>query len=353
VKRSLTIVAAALLLAGCQTGPGSTASLPTTTSPARTSPALQALPAPAKQIRVAVYDFPDLTGAHKPNQLYAEYSRAVTQGASAVLVDALRRAGRGSWFRVVERGGLNNLLKERELIQTTSAALKGGASAEVAPLSFAEYILEGGIVSYDSELEAGGVGASYLGVKGDVSYSKDRVTVALRMTEVRTGDVVLSVSSSSTLYSTSVSAGLTRFISVDDLLTVSAGVTRSDATHVAVQEAIEAAVLQMVEDGLDTGLWSVGEEAGMTMRRQTAAASATAALAQDLPAIPPAAAPPAREPTPLDIQAPLYTGSIGAPVPLKSLAHGTVVGKAPEIGAPRPNSPDNDYWVKQLDPRSR
>ena len=43
-------------------------------------------------------------------------SRAVTQGATSMLIKALQDAGDGSWFTVIEREQLDNLLKERQII---------------------------------------------------------------------------------------------------------------------------------------------------------------------------------------------------------------------------------------------
>src|SRR3954471_20513361 len=62
--------------------------------------ALAELPPAAAPINVAVYDFQDLTGQNKSSLAvgFAEFSRAITQGASVILVDALKTAGGGSWF---------------------------------------------------------------------------------------------------------------------------------------------------------------------------------------------------------------------------------------------------------------
>ena len=48
---------------------------------------------PRRKLDVSVYNFPDLTGQNKPNDNFAEFSRALTQGASAVLIDVLTKAG--------------------------------------------------------------------------------------------------------------------------------------------------------------------------------------------------------------------------------------------------------------------
>ena len=50
---------------------------------------------------VAVYDFQDLTGQRKRRDNLADFSTAVTQGATEILIDALKTAAQGKWFRVV------------------------------------------------------------------------------------------------------------------------------------------------------------------------------------------------------------------------------------------------------------
>ena len=73
------------------------------------------LPPRSKPIRIAVYDIPDKTGANKSNNEFAEISRALTQGANALVIDALSRTGGGTWFSIAERADLQSLLNERSL----------------------------------------------------------------------------------------------------------------------------------------------------------------------------------------------------------------------------------------------
>ena len=65
--------------------------------------ALRELPPPSRPVPISVYAFGDLTGQHKPNEAFAEYSRAVTQGPLPMLVKALSEARGGRWFTVIER----------------------------------------------------------------------------------------------------------------------------------------------------------------------------------------------------------------------------------------------------------
>lgn len=70
-----------------------------------------------KPVRIAVYEIPDLTGKNKPNENIAEYSRAVTQGAEALVIQALTEVAKGRWFDVVERRFVERVLNERTLVE--------------------------------------------------------------------------------------------------------------------------------------------------------------------------------------------------------------------------------------------
>src|SRR6202008_1703199 len=98
---------------------------------------LENLPIPRRKLDIAVYQFPDLTGKNEPNDNVAVFSRAVTQGGSGFVVDALQRAGRGHWFTVDERGGLNDLLQERQLVRATRAEFEADAARPLPPMRFA------------------------------------------------------------------------------------------------------------------------------------------------------------------------------------------------------------------------
>ena len=75
---------------------------------------IETLPGPGgPPITIAVYSFTDKTGQRKPNDKLALFSSAVTQGAEVFLIKALQDAGKGKWFQVVERIGLDDLIKER------------------------------------------------------------------------------------------------------------------------------------------------------------------------------------------------------------------------------------------------
>ena len=165
---------------------------------------------------VAVYPsaFTDQTGQRKSNSEFALFSTAITQQPNALLIRALKHAGDGKFFRVVERVGLDNLTKERQLIRSAREqfASEEEKKKQLAPLLFAGILMEGAVISYEANLESGGIGARYLGIGSSIQYREDNVTVSLRMVSVATGEVLLEVLSQKTIFSYGKSEDVFRFI---------------------------------------------------------------------------------------------------------------------------------------------
>ncbi|WP_093012385.1 CsgG/HfaB family protein [Roseivivax halotolerans] len=220
---------------------------------------LERLPPPARALDVAVYAFPDLTGQNEPTDDYAELSRAVTQGGADILTDVLTAAGKGEWFNVIERARVDNLLRERSIIEQTQAAFTGGVS--IPPLRFAGTLIEGSIVGYDTNTVTGGVGARFLGIGNFNQYRKDIVTVALRAVSVSTGRVLTSVTTTKTVYSVQVQGDAFRYVAVDEILEYETGFTRNEPEIFVVREAMELAVLAMIVEGAEDGQWAFATEA--------------------------------------------------------------------------------------------
>ena len=101
------------------------------------------LPNPAgPPVVVAVYNFKDLTGQRKPSLTLSLFSTAVTQGAEAYLIKALSDAGNRQWFTVVERVGLDNLLKERQMVKQTREIYEGDKAKPLPPMRSEEHTSE-------------------------------------------------------------------------------------------------------------------------------------------------------------------------------------------------------------------
>mgnify|MGYP003639542989 FL=1 len=215
------------------------------------------LPDPNQKAVIAIYDFKDLTGQRKPSDRMALFSTAVTQGAENYVIQAFRAAGRGNWFAIVERSGLDNLTRERQIIKSTRETYDGEGSSALKPLLFAGIIIEGGIISCESDIKTGGSGARYLGIGSTNQYRKDDVTVSMRAVLVQTGEVMLNVSVSKSILSASTSKDVFRFIdtSYTELVEIETGYTDTEATGYAVRAAIEAAVFELIDQGLDKRFW--------------------------------------------------------------------------------------------------
>lgn len=206
---------------------------------------------------IAVYRFQDMTGQRKPNNNYASLSSAVTQGAEVFLIKALQDTGKGKWFQPVERVGLENLVKERQLIRSQRETYEKDQAKPLVPLIVAGVMIDGGIVGYDSNIGTGGIGARFLGVGADQQYRKDEVTVMLRLISVNTGEILLSTGATKTIYSSGVSTNIMKFVDAGTKsFEFEAGNSINEPTTYAVRVAIEAAVVDMVKEGVKKKIWS-------------------------------------------------------------------------------------------------
>ena len=222
---------------------------------------LISLPQPRGKILVSVYDFRDQTGQYKP-QPNSNFSTAVPQGGTSLLTTALIDS---KWFVPLEREGLQNLLTERKIIRAAQKKDKvvNNHGADLSSLSSANIVIEGGIVAYDSNIVTGGAGAKYLGIGGSGQYRTDQVTVNLRAVDVRTGQVLLSVTTSKTISSHEIGFGAFRFVDYKELLEVEMGYSQNEPVNIAVMSAIDAAVIHLIVKGMKRGMWSPGDPNAM------------------------------------------------------------------------------------------
>ena len=210
---------------------------------------------------IGVYSFTDKTGQRKPADNMASLSSAVTQGAEVWVIDALLEAGNGNWFEVVERTGMDNVIKERQLIRSTRENYEKDVDRNLAPMKFAGILLEGGIVGYDSNITTGGAGARYMNIGTSAEYRVDTVTVAMRLVSVSTGRVLMSVATQKTIASYRQSADAFQFLDMGTkALELEAGYSANEPTNYAVRAVIEAAVVELVYEGVRKGLWNFKKE---------------------------------------------------------------------------------------------
>ena len=228
---------------------------------------LRSLPPPKKPIVVAIYKFRDQTGQYKSNDTITQYSTAVSQGGTSMLMRALLEAGNGKWFTVLEREGLTDLMNERKIInQTREAYLPEknrvqNKAFNLPPMLYAPVLLEGGIIAYETNLLTGGAGARYFGIGGSTEFRRDTVTTMLRAVAVQNGEVLTHVDSRKTILSMQLDSGLYRFVSYQRLLELEAGITSNEPPQMAVLESIEACVYAMIMEGLIKNTWGLADSA--------------------------------------------------------------------------------------------
>ena len=217
------------------------------------------IPPPTRgPIVVAVYKFLDRTGQRKSKDNIASLSSAVTQGADVIVIQALKNAGNGSWFRVVERVGLDHLIKERQLVRSTRATFEGKKRKNrLKPLLFAGVLIEGGIISYDTNILSGGSGARFFGTGGSGQYRKDQVSIYMRVVSVQTGEILVNIGVTKTILSMRTGLDFFRFIDIGQkALEIESGGAVNEPTTFAIKRAIETAILLVIEEGAKKKIWA-------------------------------------------------------------------------------------------------
>ena len=201
---------------------------------------------------VAVYKFQDLTGQRKSIDGYASFSSAITQAPETYLIRALKQS---NFFRVVERYGIDHLVRERQIIRNTRE--KFSDETEQLPLLFAGLIIEGGVVDYNTNLLTGGIGARYLGIGNSKQYREDTVVVSVRVVSVSTGEILLETLTTKTILSVGLSNDLFRYIADGTkLVEFETGNAMNESKSIALQSAIEIAIVNIIEQGIEKGFWT-------------------------------------------------------------------------------------------------
>lgn len=221
------------------------------------------IPPPAGgPIPVAVYSFRDLTGQRKHQVNVASLSSAVTQGGDAYLIKALQDAGDARWFVVLERVGLENLIKERQMIRQMREQYQGKENAKpLPPMIFAGIIMEGAITGFDSNLLTGGSGARIFGIGGSTQYQSDTVTVTLRTVSVSTGEVLTTTTVTKTVLSYMDKVGVLKFVSDgEQAVEAEIGGSVNESVNKATSLAIQAAVMGTIKEGVRKGHWTYQEQ---------------------------------------------------------------------------------------------
>ncbi len=270
----LSIISLALVaLAGCSTvRPLGNVSIKEEAKVSETiNKSFSQVPAPAgTPLTVAVYSFKDMTGQRKPSNTLSLFSTAVTQGAESYLIKSLQEVGNRQWFTVVERVGLDNLLKERQMIKQTREIYDGEKAKMLPPLTLAGVILEGAIVDYNSNTLTGGTGARWLGIGPYTQYTQDLVVISLRLVSVTTGEVLTTVTVEKNLLSTSDGVTAIRFFNqATRAFEFDSSQTFNEPGNYALRSAIETAVVELINKGERQGLWKFKEKPNELVQKET------------------------------------------------------------------------------------
>ena len=257
MKNILLAIISCVFLFGCANHAGLTGYSDPEIAPAPLQQKFQEIPPlDGPRITIAVYSFTDKTGQRKPNDKFSSLSSAVTQGAESWVIQALQEVGDGTWFQVVERVGLDNLVKERQLIRSTREQYEGNEATVLKPLLFAGLLIEGAVVGYDSNVVSGGSGARYLGIGATTQYRVDTVTISMRIVSVSTGEVLLSVTTQKDIASHASGVDVFKFLDLGTkALEIESGVAINEPVNYAVRSAVEQSIVEIVEQGEQRGLW--------------------------------------------------------------------------------------------------
>lgn len=261
MKRAVLLLAAALAACSAHRPANTTWQRPVLTPRSETGQDLALLPPPKGKIVASVYGFRDQTGQYKASP-DSSFSTAVTQGAGSMLIKALADSG---WFIPVEREGLQNLLTERRIVralETRPDARKPPAD-QLSGLLPASVLLEGGVIAYEQDIRTGGLGVRYFGIGASDQYRTDQVTVNLRAVDIRTGRILVSISTTKTVYSYKLSGDVFRFVSFKRLLEAETGFTTNEPAQLCVRDAIEAAVIHLIIEGARENHWAFRDPAAI------------------------------------------------------------------------------------------
>lgn len=263
VARLSLLFLSAILVSSCTTLGGTSWDVPAKPEPVKVQSnllieQLQNIEPPIRRPTVAIYSFTDQTGQKRQNANGGtSFSSVVTQAPDVYLIRALTRAADGRFFKVVDRTALDWLTKERQLIRQTRSSYEGDGAKKLPALTFAGMIIAGGIVGYDHSTESGGAGARYLGIGSSREFSRDTVTINMRLISVATGEVLLDVITSKTILSVAFGGDVFRYVEQGTrLVEIESGTARNESVSIATQRAIETGVLELIELGNRKQFWT-------------------------------------------------------------------------------------------------
>ena len=132
---------------------------------------------------------------------------------------------------------------------------------ELPPMALAGVIIEGGIIDYNSNTLTGGAGVRYFGIGPNTQYQQDLVVVSLRAISVSTGEVLVSVTVEKNLLSTGENVTAFKFFDVGtQAFEFDGGLAFNEPGNYAIRSAIEAAVVELIKQGVNKNIWQFKKE---------------------------------------------------------------------------------------------
>ena len=140
---------------------------------------------------------------------------------------------------------LDDTLKERQILTEMRRIYRGKAqisASALPPLLHASIIIEGSITGYDSYVKTGGAGAQYLGIGASSRWQQDTVTINQRAISAKTSEVLASVTVQKAIASIALQGSVFRYVALDKILEMEAGLTANEPKQIAIESAIDKAV---------------------------------------------------------------------------------------------------------------
>ena len=112
-------------------------------------------------------------------------------------------------------------------------------------------------MDYNTNLISGGAGARYLGIGTSKQYREDVVVVSLRLVSVSTGEILMEILTSKAILSVGLSNDFFRFIADGtELVEVESGNAMNESKSIAIQAAMETAVVELIREGREKEYWT-------------------------------------------------------------------------------------------------
>ncbi|MEC9490294.1 MAG: CsgG/HfaB family protein [Halanaerobiales bacterium] len=200
---------------------------------------LAALPERKDKPAVAVYSIADKTG-----QIKEEGSAVVTQGATDMMITALKRSRQ---FKVLDRVNFGDFMNEQNL--KTNDRLAGNEGPGIGELTGADYLIQGAITEYQVDRKSGGLGLSIGGLGGTTEYAVATTAVDIRVLNTTSGEVVWAESLKGEIEGKRVGVQAFSFMG-NNIVEFETGRGKQEVINLIVRTLLEEAVFKIYQQGV-------------------------------------------------------------------------------------------------------